>query len=115
MVAASQAGSISKLPFTTKMDLLGDQAKCPPFGSNICVGLNEIRRVHKTSGTTQKPLLILLTEADIKEAINAGGRAFQAAGLNPDDIVIHCLNYCMWSGGLTDHQCLEGTGVLVVP
>jgi phenylacetate-CoA ligase len=115
LIAASQAASISKLPFTTKEDLLADQKNCPPFGSNVCVGLNEVSRVHKTSGTTQDPLLILLAESDIKEAINAGGRAFQAAGLKPDDIVVHCLNYCMWSGGFTDHQCLEATGAVVVP
>jgi phenylacetate-CoA ligase len=115
LTAASQAGSVSGLPFTTKADLLADQEEYPPFGSNICVGLDEVRRVHKTSGTTQKPLVILLTEADIEEAVNAGGRAFKAAGLEPNDIVVHCLNYCMWSGGLTDHQCLEATGALVVP
>ncbi len=115
LAAASQAGSLSGLPFTTKMDLLTDQANCPPFGSNVCVALNEVSRVHKTSGTTQKPLIILLTERDITDAIRAGGKAFQAAGLKPDDIVVHCLNYCMWSGGLTDHQCLEATGASVVP
>jgi phenylacetate-CoA ligase len=115
LAAASQAGSVSRLPFTTKMDLLTDQENCPPFGSNICVDLNEVSRVHKTSGTTQKPLIILLTTADIDDSIRAGGRAFQAAGLKSDDIVVHCLNYCMWSGGLTDHQCLEATGASVVP
>ncbi len=115
LISASKAGSVSGLQFTTKADLLTDQEKHPPFGSNVCVGLDEISRIHKTSGTTEKPLLILLTEADIKDAINAGGRAFQSAGLKPDDIVVHCLNYCMWSGGLTDHQCLEGTGASVVP
>jgi phenylacetate-coenzyme A ligase PaaK-like adenylate-forming protein len=45
----------------------------------------------------------------------AGGRAFQAAGLKPDDIVVHCLNYCMWSGGFTDHQGLEAAGASVAP
>jgi len=115
LTAASKAGSVSELPFTTKMDLLTDQKNYPPFGSNVCVELNEINRVHKTSGTTSKPLTILLTKRDIKDAVNSGGRAFQAAGLKPDDIVVHCLNYCMWSGGLTDHQCLEATGASVVP
>jgi phenylacetate-CoA ligase len=115
LIAASQTGSISGLPFTTKMDLLTDQADCPPFGSNICVDLNEVSRVHKTSGTTQKPLIILLTTTDIEDSISAGGKAFQTAGLKSDDIVVHCLNYCMWSGGLTDHQCLEATGASVVP
>jgi phenylacetate-CoA ligase len=33
----------------------------------------------------------------------------------PEDIVIHCLNYSMWSGGVTDHQCLEKAGAAVIP
>ena len=115
LVEASQTGSVSGLPYTTKKDLLNDQANYAPFGSNICVDLNEVSRIHKTSGTTQKPLIIILTKSDLENSIRAGGIAFQAAGLKPDDIVAHCLNYCMWSGGLTDHQCLEATGASVVP
>ena len=38
-----------------------------------------------------------------------------AAGLGSRDIVIHCLNYQMWMGGLTDHLGLETTGAVVVP
>jgi phenylacetate-CoA ligase len=29
--------------------------------------------------------------------------------------VVHCLNYCMWAGGLTDHMSLEATRAAVIP
>lgn len=38
-----------------------------------------------------------------------------AAGLTPEDTVFHCLNYCMWAGGVSDHLCLEATGASVIP
>ena len=38
-----------------------------------------------------------------------------AAGLGPDDTVVHCLNYQLWMGGVTDHLGLEETGAMVVP
>lgn len=105
----------SDLPFTTKKELLEDQKKNPPYGSNICVNENYIQRIHKTSGTTNKPLLLVLTLNDIKNTIDIGSQCFKRAGLKSSDTVIHCLNYNMWAGGYTDHQSLESTGAAVVP
>ena len=56
----------TKIPFTTKKELLDDQEKYPPFGSNLCVNQNEILRVHRTSGTTNKPLILALSKNDAK-------------------------------------------------
>jgi phenylacetate-CoA ligase len=44
-----------------------------------------------------------------------GGRAQRSAGLTADHKVVHCLNYQMWMGGVTDHLTLEATGALVIP
>ena len=38
-----------------------------------------------------------------------------AAGLRPGDRVVHCLNYCLWTGGVTDHMILEAAGATVIP
>jgi phenylacetate-CoA ligase len=38
-----------------------------------------------------------------------------AAGLRPGDRVVHCLNYCLWTGGVTDHLILEAAGATVIP
>ncbi|WP_235857750.1 phenylacetate--CoA ligase family protein [Marimonas lutisalis] len=52
-------------------------------------------------------------DCEITEIV--GGRAQSLAGLKPGITVVHCLNYQMWMGGLTDHLTLERTGATVVP
>jgi len=104
-----------RLPFTTKAEVLKDQGDHPPFGSYACVDVSDIRRVHKTSGTTSRPVLIALTEKDIDTTVRIGAACFSNSGLTRMDMVVHCLNYNLWAGGYTDHQSLEATGAAVVP
>jgi len=105
----------NKLPFTTKDEILSDQEHYPPFGSNLCVSIQNIQRIHKTSGTTNKPVMIALTQKDIQHTIEVGADCFTGSGLKRRDLVVHCLNYNMWAGGYTDHQSLEKTGAGVIP
>lgn len=107
--------NFDKIPFTYKKDIIDDQVKYPPFGSNLCTDLKHIIRVHKTSGTTNRPVIIAMTQSDVNAAIASGSRCFWASGLRPHHTVVHCLNYCLWMGGYTDHQSLEATGATVVP
>lgn len=104
-----------QLPFTTRQEILEDQALEPPFGTNLCVSPEKLSRVHQTSGTSSRPLIIGLTPDDIQSTLAAGSRSFWASGLRPHHTVIHCLNYCLWMGGYTDHASLEATGALVIP
>lgn len=104
-----------ELPLLDKHELLEDQEKSPPYGKLLAVDMREISRIHRTSGSLAQPLLVLLTQNDIQNTLVAGQRAFRCAGMTPEDTVFHCLNYCMWSGGLTDHQCMEKTGATIVP
>ncbi|MGQ3031641.1 MAG: phenylacetate--CoA ligase family protein, partial [Ferrovibrionaceae bacterium] len=68
-----------------------------------------------TSGTTGQAMNLALSAADAHLTAVVGGRSHRAAGLGPGDRVVHCLNYQMWMGGLTDHLTLEATGALVIP
>jgi phenylacetate-CoA ligase len=104
-----------RLPLLDKKTILADQADNGPFGKLLAVRQDQLQRIHRTSGTTATPLLVLLTRKDVRNAVKVGGRAFRCAGVEPSDIVIHCLNYCMWSGGVTDHEALEEAGATVVP
>lgn len=104
-----------ELPLLHKKDLIEDQKKYPPFGSGVHGCINQIKRVHRTSGTSNMPLLLALTQNDIKNVIETGKLAFLMAGLEENDIVINCMNYCMWMGGFMDHQSLESTGAAVIP
>ncbi|MDD5242400.1 MAG: hypothetical protein PHU49_00140 [Syntrophorhabdaceae bacterium] len=103
------------LPFTEKKEIIDDQIEFPPLGSNLSVDRKKVIRIHRTSGTTGRPVFIAMTGNDIEATIRSGARCFWASGLRPDDVVFHCLNYCMWIGGYTDHQSLEKTGASVIP
>lgn len=103
------------LPFTTKEELRESQAEAPPLGDFACVDNVEVARVHLSSGTTGKPVLMAYTERDLATSAEVGARAFWACGVRPDDTVLHCLSYSFYTGGLADHAALEATGATMVP
>ena len=103
------------LPFTTKQELRSSQKRVAPFGDFLAASFEKVNRVHRTSGTTGSFIYTALTKQDLDLTHNCGARAFWAAGLRPHHRVIHCLNYCMWMGGYTDHANLEATGAAVIP
>lgn len=106
---------LQDLPFTSKEDLRRSQEDNYPFGDYVACDQNQVVRVHRTSGTTGKPLQLANSRKDVDLIARVGGRAQFASGLRPGDRVVHCLNYCQWTGGVTDHMTLEEAGAAVVP
>lgn len=107
--------SLQDLPLTEKDDLRVSQEAQSPFGDYVTCHETGVARIHRTSGTTGRPLILANSRADAEIIARVGGRSMWAAGLRPDDRVVHCLNYCMWTGGFTDHTTLEATGASVLP
>ena len=107
--------NLGDIPFTTKEELRDSQAENPPYGDFACVDAIEISRVHLSSGTTGKPIVMAYTERDLETSAAVGARAFWGAGVRPDDTVLHCLSYSFYTGGLSDHAALETTGATMVP
>lgn len=103
------------IPYLKKDEILEDQKKYPPYGNNLCCNKDDIIRLHRTSGTTNKPLLIALTKNDLDIVTNIGGELFKLTGMNSSDTVFNCLNYNMWMGGFTDHLSMEKTGANIIP
>jgi phenylacetate-CoA ligase len=103
------------LPLSDKAQLRAAQAEAPPFGTYLAAPATSVARLHRTSGTTGQAMNIALSASDAAVTADVGGRCHRAAGLGPGHRVIHCLNYQMWMGGVTDHLTLEATGALVVP
>lgn len=103
------------LPFTEKDEIRQNQQEHPPLGSYLATAPERLIRVHKTSGTTGRPLYVALTGKDRNLMNESAARSFWAAGLRPTDTVVHCLNYRLWVGGYSDHENLETTGATVVP
>jgi phenylacetate-CoA ligase len=106
---------VSGLPFIDKAEIRASQESHPPFGDYLSTPIETVRRVHRTSGTTGRPMNTALSERDCAMYARVGGRAVRAVGLGPGQIAMHCLNYCLWMGGYTDHATLEAAGATVVP
>jgi phenylacetate-CoA ligase len=106
---------LPRLPFTTKDELREGQREDPPFGPHLCAPRERLVRMHVTSGTTGEPVAVGFTRADHEANSAVGGEAFRIAGVRPDDVVAHCLNYALYAGGIADHMALEASGATVVP
>jgi phenylacetate-CoA ligase len=106
---------LAELPLVDKEVLRTSQRAHPPFGAYLASSSADVRRVHRTGGTTGEAMNLALSAMDADDTAEIGARAQRASGLRPGDVVIHCLNYQLWMGGFTDHTTLEATGATVVP
>jgi phenylacetate-CoA ligase len=104
-----------RLPFSSKDELRHEQATNKPLGEYRCAPMEEIVRIHGTSGTTGRMLLTGLTANDVSLVAECGARSLWAAGMRPDDVVFHVFNYSVYSGGVTDHLSAEHLGAAVMP
>ena len=106
---------LPELPLSSKAELRLSQAQSPPFGDYLAAARATVTRLHRTSGTTGQAMNLALSARDCEITQTVGGRAQRSAGLTAEHSVVHCLNYQMWMGGVTDHLTLEQTGAMVVP
>jgi phenylacetate-CoA ligase len=100
----------ASLPFTTKSELRDGY----PFGT-LAVPLEETVRVHASSGTRGKPLVVAYTAADIELFADVNARALVCAGARQDDVLHVAYGYGLFTGGLGLHYGGERLGATVVP
>ena len=101
---------ISLLPFCVKTDLRDTY----PFG--LCaVPMSEIVRLHASSGTTGKPIVVAYTQEDLKVWSEVMRRALCCCGLTKNDVVQVSYGYGLFTGGLGAHAGVEALGATVVP
>ena len=113
--APDRLEDLPALPFCDKGMLRESQAAHPPFGDYLAAAPERVVRLHRTSGTTGQAMNIAQTEADAAQTAEVGARSFRLAGLMPGTLAVHCLNYQMWMGGVSDHLALEAAGATVIP
>ena len=106
---------LQDLALTDKEEIRQSQQASYPYGDYIACRPEDVVRLTRTSGTTGRALILANTSNDLDIIARQGGRGMYASGLRPGDRVVHCLNYCLWTGGVTDHMILEATGATVVP
>jgi len=101
---------IRKLPFTTKDDL----RKNYPFRL-FTVPMDEVVRVHASSGTTGKPTVVGYTKADIKLWAELMARTLSCGGATSKDMIQNAYGYGLFTGGLGAHYGAETLGATVIP
>lgn len=101
---------IRRIPPTMKTDLRDNY----PFGL-FAVPMQQIVRIHASSGTTGKPTVVGYTKHDLEVWSDCMARLCTAAGATADDIVQISFGYGMFTGALGLHYGLEKLGCTVVP
>ncbi len=101
---------IVQLPFSGKEDLRDTY----PFGL-FASPMEEIVRLHASSGTTGKPIVVGYTREDLEVWSNAMVRAFASYGLHRGDIIQNSYGYGLFTGGLGAHYGVEALGATVIP
>ena len=101
---------LARFPFTTKEDLRQNY----PFGM-FAVPMNEVVRVHASSGTTGKPTVVGYTRGDIETWAMLMARSIRAAGGKPGDKMHVAYGYGLFTGGLGLHYGAEYLGCTVIP
>jgi phenylacetate-CoA ligase len=106
---------LARIPFMEKTDVADSQADGTLLGVNQCAPLDRIVRIQATGGTTGQPIRIGLTRRDIADYGEVGAQALWTMGCRPGDIVFECMNYNLYSGGLSDHLTFETLGTATIP
>ena len=101
---------LKHLPFTTKDDLRDNY----PYGL-FTVPMEEVIRVHASSGTTGKPTVVGYTVADIQLWSSVMARCLTMAGVTRGDMVHNAYGYGLFTGGLGAHYGIEALGATVIP
>ena len=101
---------LQKLPFTVKEDLRDNY----PFGM-FTLPLEDVVRVHASSGTTGKPTVVGYTEKDIDTWAGLMARALACGGATKGDMVHNAYGYGLFTGGLGVHYGAEKLGATVIP
>ena len=101
---------VRHLPFTEKTALRDTY----PFGL-FAVPLDEVVRLHSSSGTTGKPIVVGYTRGDINTWTELTARVAASAGVHRGDLVDMSFLYGMFTGGWGMHYGIERIGATIIP
>lgn len=112
---ASLAEFTARCPFTTKPELVADQATHPPYGSNLTCPVGRYSRCHGTSGTSGRPLRWLDTREDWERLLDQWSRVYAAAGVTAADRVFFAFSFGPFLGFWTAFEAAQRLGCLCLP
>ena len=106
---------LAEAPFTEKEELRESQVASPPLGDHAVVDLDDVVRVHSSSGTTGRPSYVGITKADRERWTEVVSRVYYTEGVRPSDVLIHGFGLGFFVGGLPLKDGLENIGATFVP
>jgi phenylacetate-CoA ligase len=101
---------VARLPFTQKTDLRDTY----PYGL-FAVPMKDVVRLHASSGTTGKPIVVGYTQDDLDVWSSVMLRSFIATGMHAGDVLQNAYGYGLFTGGLGAHYGAERLGATVIP
>jgi len=101
---------LKRIPFTVKEDLRDNY----PFGM-FAVPMDNVVRIHASSGTTGKPTVVGYTARDVNTWAELMARSLVAGGATRGDIIHNAYGYGLFTGGLGIHYGAEKLGASVIP
>lgn len=105
----------ARFPFTTKPELVEDQRRNPPFGTNLTYPLNRYTRVHQTSGTSGTPLRWLDTPESWDWMVENWMTVFRTAGVVAGDRVYFAFSFGPFIGFWMAYESAARLGCLCLP
>ncbi len=105
-----ELADLARFPFTVKTDFRDTY----PFGL-LAVPRDRLARIHASSGTTGKPIVVGYTAADLSMWADVAARSLYAAGVRPGMTLHNAYGYGLFTGGLGIHAGAERLGCTVIP
>ncbi len=108
--SVAKRSDIEKFPFIDKNDL----RKYEP-AEFLSVPLKQVVRMHSSSGTTGRPVVVFHTKYDIDQWTDLLARCLFMTGFRDTDVFQNMMGYGLFTGGLGFHYGAERVGALVIP
>ena len=110
ITGVSTAEEFEKIPFTDKADL----RNAYPLGIQA-VPEEQVVRIHSSSGTTGKPVIIPYTAKDVDDWATMFARCYEIAGITPKDRIQITPGYGLWTAGIGFQAGCEKLGAMAIP
>jgi phenylacetate-CoA ligase len=104
-----------RLPFTTKSELVEDQAVNPPYGTNLTHAHSDYTRIHSTSGTTGRRLKVLDTEESWAWFTRCWQEIYRVFGVGPGDRVFAAFGFGPFVGFWAGFEAAHQVGAQAIP
>ena len=104
-----------RFPFTTKAELIADQQRCPPYGTNLTFPLDRYNRFHQTSGTSGSPLRWLDTPESWQWMVESWMEIFQVSGVTGSDRIYFAFSFGPFIGFWLGFEAGTRLGALCIP